>query len=134
MPARLMVHEKDPAKQIWDNLKESGIVLKDFQLQGNQILVATYMRPERTESGLILPDGTRGEDAHQGKAALCILRGPAAFKSDANYDFHGFNVAVGEWVAIWVSDGRKIMLGEQLCRVVEDQHARLKISRPDSVF
>jgi len=134
MPARLMVHEKDPAKQIWDTLKESGINLKDFQLQGNQVLLATYLRPEKTKSGILLPDGTRGEDVHQGKSSLCILKGPAAFKSDASYDFQGFDVAVGDWVAIWVSDGRKIMLGQQLCRIVDDQFIRIKLPSPDCVF
>jgi hypothetical protein len=62
------------------------------------------------------------------------MKGPSAFQSDENYDFKGQDVQVGDWVAIFVSDGRKIVVNGQLCRLVEDHHIRMKIPAPDSVF
>jgi co-chaperonin GroES (HSP10) len=131
-----MIHSVDPADEILSRVKN----LQNFELFGNQVLIGVYQRPEKTKSGIILTEQTRGEDAFQGKAGLVLKLGPAAFVSDDNYDFKGQSVTVGDWVAIFVSDGRKIELqdpntGEkQLCRLVEDQHIRLKIPAPDVVW
>lgn len=130
MPPMRMVHLTDPAK---DLLAKIGN-LDDFELFGNQILIAVYERPEKAKSGLYLSDMTRQEDAYQGKAGLCVKLGPSAFVSDVNYDFRGQTVKPGDWVAIFVSDGRKIVVNSVLCRLVEDHHIRLRIPEPDSVF
>lgn len=130
MPAMLMEHDEDPAKVI---LKKIGN-LKDIDIYGNYILLGVYERPEKTKSGVYLTDRTRGEDKPQGKAGLVLKKGPTAFVSDAHYDFKGQNVELGDWVAIWVSDGRQIVVNGQLCRLVEDQHIRLKIPAPDAIF
>lgn len=130
MPQRAMIHEVDPAQQIWDAVGD----LKDFEVMHNDVLIAVYIRPEKTKSGIILSDQTRKEDEFQGKAGLVISAGPLAFVSDENYDFKGQTVKPGDWVAIWVSDGRKIVINGVLCRMVEDRHIRLKIPAPDAVF
>jgi co-chaperonin GroES (HSP10) len=130
MPPMRMVHTVDPAKELLDKIGN----LDDFTLFGNQILVAVYQRPEKTKSGIILTDVTRQEDSHQGKAGLCVKLGPAAFVSDDNYDFRGQEVSVGDWVAIFVSDGRKITVRDVLCRIVEDHHVRLRIPAPDVIW
>lgn len=125
-----MQHDVDPREEI---LKTIGN-LKGFELFGNQVLLAVYKRPEKTKSGIILTGTTRQEDEYQGKAGLVLAKGPSAFVSDDNYNFHGQNVEVGDWVAIFVSDGRKIMIGDQLCRIIEDQHIRLRIPAPDAIY
>lgn len=130
MPAALMMHDEDPAKKI---LKTVGDLSK-FELFGNQVLLGVYERPEKTKSGLYLSDQTRQEDRYQGKAALVLAKGPTAFVSDHNYDFKGQNVEIGDWVAIFVSDGRQIVINKQLARIIEDQYIRLKIPAPDVVF
>lgn len=131
MPAMLMEHAVDPADAITKKVKP---VLKDITIFGNQILLGVYERPEKTKTGLYLSDQTRGEDKHQGKAAIVLKKGPTAFVSDSQYDFKGQNVEVGDWVTIFVSDGRQLMLNGQLCRLVEDQYIRLKIPAPDIVY
>jgi co-chaperonin GroES (HSP10) len=130
MPPMLMQHEVDPAATIKDKIGD----LDNFTIFGNQVLLGVYERPKVTKSGIHLADQTRGEDKHQGKAGLVLKKGPLAFVSDSNYDFQGQDVELGEWVAIWVSDGRQIVVNGQLCRLVEDQHIRLKIPAPDLVF
>ena len=130
MPPMRMIHSIDPAKELMDKIGN----LDGFELFGNQVLIAVYQRPEKTKSGIILADVTRQEDAFQGKAGLIVKLGPSAFVSDEQYSFCGMRAEIGDWVAIFVSDGRKIMVGETLCRLVEDQHVRLKIPYPDSIF
>lgn len=130
MPPMRMVHKVDPAKELMKKLGD----LSSFELFGNQILIAIYERPEKTESGIFLSDKTRQEDAFQGKAGLCVKLGPSAFVSDENYNFRGQTIKVGDWVAIFVSDGRKIAVNSTLCRIVEDHHIRLRIPFPDAVW
>lgn len=130
MPPMLMKHEENPASIIQ---KKAGN-LKDFTIYGNYILLGVYERPQQTKSNIYIPDQTRGEDKNQGKAGLVLKKGPNAFVSDHNYDFKGQTVEIGDWVSIWVSDGRALYVNGQLCRLVEDQHIRLKIPAPDLVY
>lgn len=130
MPPMLMQHDEDPA----DTIKNKIGNLDDWKIFGNYILLGIYIRPEKNKSGLYLADTTRDEDKHQGKAALVLKKGPMAFVSDDNYDFKGQNVNEGDWVSVWVSDGRTVTINKTLCRLVEDQHIRMKIPAPDLVF
>lgn len=130
MPQMLMAHVDDPAATI---KKQVGDLSK-FTIYGNQILLGVYERPAKTKSGLYLSDQTRNEDKYQGKAALVLKKGPTAFVSDANYDFKDQDVKEGDWVAIFISDGRPLIVNGQLCRLVEDQWIRLRIPAPDVVF
>lgn len=130
MPQMAMEHLEDPAVTITKKIGN----LKDIVLFGNQVLLGVYERPKVTKSGIHLADQTRSEDKYQGKAALVLKKGPTAFVSDANYDFKGANVEPGDWVAIFVSDGRPLVINGQLVRLVEDQWIRLKIPAPDIVF
>jgi co-chaperonin GroES (HSP10) len=126
-----MVHDEDPKELI--NKKIGDI--SGFKVMSNQVLIGVYERPEKTKSGLYLSDNTRTEDRHQGKAGVVLAMGPKAYVSDSNYTFTAEEkVDIGDWVAIFVSDGRQIVINGQLCRLVEDQYIRLKIPAPDSVF
>lgn len=125
-----MEHAQDPAKVLMEKVGD----LSQFELFGNYLLLAVYERPEKTKSGIYLSDQTRGEDAYQGKVGLVLKKGPSAFVSDSQYDFKGQDVNIGDWVSIWVTDGRKLVVNGALCRIVEDQHIRLKVPSPDSVY
>ena len=139
MPPMQMKHDVDPAKIIKDKVGD----LSGFELFANQVLVGVYLRPDKskdikrndgTVTNLYIPAQTRVEDRHQGKASLVLAKGPSAFVSDDHYDFRGQKVDIGDWIAIFVSDGRQIQINGQLCRIVEDQHVRLKIPAPDLIY
>ena len=131
----LMQHDADPATAI---VKKVGMNKKGeipgFKLFGNRVLVGVYERPEKTKSGLYLADTTRKEDEHQGKAALVLMKGEAAFQSDKNFDFLGDNLEVGDWVMLFVSHGLKCYVNGQLCRIIRDQDLTMKIPSPDQVY
>lgn len=128
-------HEIDPAEKI---LKQIGMTelgkLPGFQLFGNRILVGIYERPEKLESGVFLSDTTRREDEHQSKAALVLMMGHSAFKSDAAFDFGPDTLAPGNWVTLFINDGRKIVVNGQLCRLIRDQDVICRIPIPDVVY
>ena len=130
MPPMRMVHETDPADEIVSQVGD----LSKFQLFANQILLGVYKRPEKTMSGIHLPDRVRDEDEHQGKVGLVLKKGPQAFVDDQDMTFNGQNVEVGDWVAMWVTDGRKISINKQLCRIVKDTEIRMKVPAPDLVY
>lgn len=140
MPPMLMRHEEDPAKVILDKIGMTKLGElrhangKLFRIMANQLLIGVYERPSVTKSGIHLADQTRREDEHQGKAGCVLMKGSKAFVSDSNYDFGTDTVELGEWVAIFVSDGRKIVINGQLCRLCEDQFVRMVIPAPDVVF
>ena len=125
-----MQHDEDPAKAIFKQVGD----LKDFTIYGNQILLGVYERPEKTKAGVFLSDTTRKEDQFQGKAALVLKMGPSAFVSDDQYNFREQTVKPGDWVAVFVSDGRKLVVRGTLCRLVEDHHIRLRIPQPDVIY
>lgn len=134
MPPMKMLASANPAKDLWDRLGS----LKGFEVLHNDVLIAVFVRPKEVQlkggKVLHLADQTIKEDEWQGKAGMVVLKGPQAFVSDESYDFKGQDVKPGEWVSIWVSDGRKVMVNGVLCRMVEDRHIRMKIPSPDSVF
>lgn len=130
MPAALMKHEADPANEL---LAKVGDISK-IDILHNQILVAVYIRPEKTKSGIWLSDQTRSEDRYQGKAGLVLKKGPLAFVDDDANKFHGQNVKVNDWVFFRVSDGFPVVLNGVLCRLLEEVHVKGKIPSPDVVF
>ena len=130
MPQMAMTHLEDPATTIKKKIGK----LDDIEIFGNYVLLGVYERPKVTKTGIHLADQTIHEDRYQGKAALVLKKGPTAFVSDKNYDFAGQNVEIDDWVAIFVSDGRPLIVRGQLCRLVEDQYLRMKLPSPDIVF
>jgi co-chaperonin GroES (HSP10) len=111
-----------------------GPALEGFQPYFNQILLAIFVRPEKTKSGIFLSDTTLQEDLYQGKAGLVLKKGPMAFTSDERNDFAGLDVSEGDWVVIRPSDGFSLKLGGLMCRVVEDVHIKARIADPLSVY
>ena len=130
MPFMKMDHADDPKEVL---LKELGNV-DDIEVFNNQILVAIYMRPEKTKSGIILSDKTRDEDRYQGKVGLIIKKGPMAFVDPDQKWFVDADVDVGEWVYFRVTDGWSINVHGVSCRMLEDTDVRGTTKYPDAVW
>jgi hypothetical protein len=90
MPFMMMHHEVDPALVIKGEIGD----LSSFELFNNQILVATYIRPKMTKSGILLADQTTDEDRYQSKVGLLLKTGPRAFEPNADgwFDGESFNL------------------------------------------
>jgi len=108
---------KDPKRAIFDRLAPA---LKTIpRLYGNRVLLATYIRPEKTAGGIYRPTSDIEEDRYQGKAGLILRIGEQAFENDETYKW-GVRPCVGDWVFFWPSDSREIGLAGLSCRVIRD--------------
>jgi co-chaperonin GroES (HSP10) len=130
MPFMVMEHDVDPAEKL---RKEVGDI-SGFDIYNNQVLVATYMRPQKTKSGIYLPDSTTAEDQFQSKVGLVLKTGPDAFVDEDNKWFRDVNVSVGDWIVFRPSDGWNITVNNIACRILDDTAVRGKVDKPDRVW
>ena len=130
MPFMMMEHATDPKQKLLDDIGD----ISAFEIYNNQILIAIYIRPNKTKSGIYLSDQSREEDKVQGKVGLVVKKGPAAFVDDTSEWFKDISVEVNDWVVIRPSDGWAITVNNVLCRIVDDTAVRGKIDVPDRVW
>lgn len=128
--------EHDPAKPLLDAVGDTS----DYEVCHNQILVATYIAPEKVGS-IIRPDAHISEDRYQGKVGLVLKVGPLAFVDDSRTKYGGVTVKPGDWILyrntdaweIFVRDRRKINDGVS-CRLIEDVFVKMKVSDPSLIY
>lgn len=125
-----MTHDHDPAEVL---LKEVGD-LSGVDLFNTQILVAVYIRPQKTKSGIYLTDKTTDEDRFQSKVGLVLKKGPSAFVDDQDQWFRNVSVNEGDWIVHRPSDGWSITVNGVMCRILEDTSIKGKIDHPDKVW
>jgi co-chaperonin GroES (HSP10) len=125
-----MHHEADPKETL---LKELGDISK-MELLNTQVLVAVYIRPEKTKGGIIMTTKARDEDRHQSKVGLIIKTGPSAFVDEGGKWFSNLNLKTGDWIVFRPSDGWNVTVNGVLCRMFDDTAIRARIPHPDSVY
>jgi len=130
MPPRMMEHDVDP-KVV---LKEQIGNIDSFDIYNNQILIAVYVRPEKTKSGIYLTDGLRAEDQYQSKVGLVLKKGPAAFEGDDSLWFKDMKIELDDWIVFRPSEGWAITVNGVLCRMLDDTSVRGKIDVPDKIW
>ena len=129
MPHMPMSHDEDPKQNLLDQLGD----ISQVELFHNQVLLAVYLRPEKTKSGLILTANHLDEDKYQSKVGLLIKRGPLAFEQDGNW-FTGMTFQDHEWLIFRPSDGWSITVNGVLCRIFDDISIKGRAPHPDSVY
>jgi co-chaperonin GroES (HSP10) len=125
----LMSHEEDPKVKLLDQLGD----ISDIELFHNQVLLAVYLRPEKTKSGLILTADHLDEDRYQSKVGLLVKQGPLAFEQDGNW-FTGMTFREHDWLIFRPSDGWSITVNGVLCRIFDDISIKGRAPHPDSVY
>jgi co-chaperonin GroES (HSP10) len=124
-----MAHDTDPKDQILEAIGD----LSQVELFHNQVLLAVYIRPEKTKSGLILTDSHRDEDRYQSKVGLLVKQGPMAFEQDGNW-FSGLSFNEHDWLVFRPSDGWSITVNGVLCRIFDDVNIKGRVPHPDAVW
>jgi len=130
MPYMVMEHEIDPSKKLLDELGD----ISDLVLFNNQVLVATYIRPQKTKSGIYLTEKHVDEDRFQSKVGLVIKKGPLAFDDETGQWFNGVKVELNDWIVHRPSDGWSITINNVPCRILDDTSVRGTIKHPDMVW
>lgn len=108
--------------------------ISDIEVFHNQILLGTYVRPEKTRGGIILTNSTLKEDEYQGKVFLVLKIGPTAFKSDDEVDFAGQSIKEGDWVVVRPGDAWQMNINGTPCRIASDRAIRMRVTNPEVVF
>ena len=130
MPAMTMEHEVDPAQALWDSVGDVSKV----EVFNNQLLVAVYIRPQKTKSGIYLTDKTTDEDRYQSKVGLVLKKGPMAFDDNTGQWFKDVEIEVGDWIVFRPSDGWSITVNNVLCRMIDDTNIKGRVDNPDRVW
>lgn len=123
MPNVAMKHEKDPKRALLDAI---GDVSK-YEIGPRQVLIAIYLRPEKTFGGIVLPRSNLNEDYFQSKAGLAVRVGDGA-------TFLGKPLNVGDWVVVRTSDCWNLEVNSVSCRQVFDDEIKARIPYPDMVW
>ncbi len=129
--------QRDPKQALIDSMPVSAAKYEVFH---NRVLVATYVRPEKTKGGIILADRTLIEDRFQGKTGLVIAVGPQAFLDDGGARFGGISVEPGDWVTYRPSDGTEVFFVDDNgidatpCRLIEDVHILGRTPDPAMIY
>jgi len=130
MPYMVMDHDVDPKKK----LKQEVGDISEIEIFNNQILMAVYIRPEKTKSGIVLPGQTREEDKYQSKVGLVLKKGPAAFIDETEGWFKDIEIKEDDWLVFKPSDGWGIVVNGVMCRMIDDTLVRGRIQHPDKVW
>jgi co-chaperonin GroES (HSP10) len=122
----------DPKKDILDFFR--GLSPK-VRPTGNEVLVATYLRPEKTKGGIYRPDANKEEDIWQGKVGLIVKMGPEAFVDSAEYKFHEESrCKIGDWVYFVPNGAWALPVSGFPCRQMKDTNIRGRLDDPDIIF
>lgn len=130
MPPMKMSHDIDPKTEILTAIGD----LSEIEVFNNNLLVAIYIRPNKTKSGIILTDDTVEQDRYQGKVGLVLKMGNSAFEDETGRWFRGAEVKVGDWVVFRPSDGWSVAYNGQPCRILDDVVIRGVVTNPDSIW
>lgn len=121
--------------------------LSAAEVAQNEVLLAMYMRPEKTAGGIVLPHQNLKEDRYQGKVGLVVKMGAACrfVRTDAVTGVtYGIPVELHDWVVVRTSDTWSLEINADasvsdpraftLCRLVFDDQIRMKIPHPGMVW
>jgi co-chaperonin GroES (HSP10) len=125
-----MLHEKEPKQVLLEQVGDTSSI----EVFNMQVLVAVYIRPEKTKGGLFLSDKSRDEDRYQSKVGLILKKGPTAFVDKDGEWFSGLDIKEGDWIVFRPSDGWNVTVNGTLCRMLDDMSVRARIAHPDQVW
>lgn len=135
--------ELDPKQEILDKLGD----VSEAVIAQNEVLIAMYMRPEKTAGGIIMPHQNLREDRYQGKVGLVVKIGEACRFQRTNSVTgvtYGIPVDLHDWVVVRTSDTWSLDINPNpnvsdpnaftLCRLVFDDQIRMKVPHPGMVW
>ncbi len=105
----------------------------------NRVLVATYIRSNKTAGGVLLADNAGTEDRFQSRCGLVLTWGPMAFKDDSVAKFGGIKLKKHDWVVFSPSNAREIFFAAKAakgvsCRIIEDTMIDGRIDDPSQMY
>lgn len=133
----------DPKAEILAKLGDiSGI-----EIAQNEVLIAIYMRPEKTSGGIVLPHQNLKEDRYQGKCGLVVKIGSACRftrKNETTGVEYGLNIQLHDWIVVRPSDTWALDINSDIdalqvqdfvqCRLAYDDQIRMRVTDPRMIW
>jgi hypothetical protein len=113
-------------------IKEVGD-LTDLHIFRDDVLIGTYIRPEKTSGGIIRPDSNVEEDVWQGKVGLILKFGHDAFEDTPDFKFTEIPLLY-DWAVYFIGDAKALTINGYPCRLVRDVNIRMTVEDPQMVF
>jgi co-chaperonin GroES (HSP10) len=132
LPRRAMDEVSKSSNPFAEILKKVGD-LTDIIVMYNMVLMASYIKPEKTAGGIIRPGQSLEEDIYQGKTGMVLKLGREAFQDDGDTQFHGQKAEIGEWVVFKLGDAWKVQVREWPCLLVRDSAIKMKVTDPSII-
>jgi co-chaperonin GroES (HSP10) len=136
-------HAAPPKDERAEYLERVGDI-SDIEILNTQVLVAVYIRPDKTDGGIYTAPMSQKEDRYQSKVGLVLKAGPTAFVDLEGRWFSGANIEVNDWILFRASDGWALELRRRdaktnapinvLCRLIDDISVRAKIANPGRIY
>lgn len=104
------------------------------KLHGSDVLMATYVEPEKTAGGIIVPQTKTHEARFQGKIGLVVKLGPTAFKYDGQYEFEGDAPKIGDYVMFHASAPRELSILGTSCKLIDSSQIKMTVEDPTSIW
>lgn len=112
--SHLHTHHHDDYDEAKAQIHRAIGSIEDIEIIGSQVLVAAYVRPNKTANGFYVGTKAQKEDIWQGKAVLVLKLGPSAFDGDEAYlramFGDGPSIAPDDWVFVSCASGLPISL------------------------
>lgn len=131
---RRMAQAEDPKQAILDAIGHE--VLDGIKMHEDDVLLGTYIPPEKTKGGIILTERAMDENRFQGKVGLLLKSGPTAWKYDRSgqYAYDGTPPQIGDWLIYRASDGWEIGLNGVSCRLIRASLTRSSVQDPSMIW
>ena len=118
-----LAQSKDIKKALID-----GVDVSQIETFGENLLVATYIRPERTAGGIIRPQDNIGEDEFQGNVVLVLQIGEGLSEdSEAKELLH-------QWVRFGAKEGTRWRFNDIPVRDISIDRIRGTVKDPNKVL
>lgn len=101
--------------------------LSGLRVFGKNLLVATYIRPEKTKGGIIRPVSDIQEDVYQGNVGLLIKAGEGFAKHEQKEMFR-------QWVIFGYNEGMKLRFNDVDCRIIALDRIKASVTDPSKVL
>jgi len=108
--------------------------LSKIEVFSDLVLVATFIRSEKTAGGIIRPREVVQEDEFQGKTGLVLKAGPLAFTDWEDDATRGQNAKPETWVVFAIKDGWPVQVNGVACRFIPYDKLRARVVDPTLVF
>ncbi len=112
-----LARAEDPKQALID-----AVNVSDIELFGDNLLVGTYIRSERTKGGILRPESNVREDEFQGNVGLVLKAGV------------GLEDLLHQWVIFGYNDGLKYRYDDVAVRIIAVDRIRGTVQDPSKVL